>query len=129
MVLVPEASSSSSVSSSSISIVSHLKNNTRASGGESVEGDTQTLVAVSEVSSEMVQRNPDFFAVKPTDYGRFLVISIGTGSAKDEHRYNAELAAKWGILGWLVNGRCSPLIDTFTESSGDMLDFHLSFVF
>ncbi|XP_031480571.1 patatin-like protein 2 [Nymphaea colorata] len=88
-----------------------------------------TLVAVSEVSSEMVQQNPDFFAVKPTDYGRFLVISIGTGSAKDEHRYNAESAAKWGMLGWLVNGGSSPLIDTFTQSSGDMVDFHLSVVF
>ncbi|KAF3773107.1 Patatin-like protein 7 [Nymphaea thermarum] len=91
--------------------------------------NTQTLVAVSEVSSEMVQRNKDFFAVKPTDYGRFLVISIGTGSAKDEYRYNAELAAKWGMLGWLLNGGSSPLIDTFTQSSGDMVDFHLSVVF
>ncbi|KAF3796279.1 Patatin-like protein 2 [Nymphaea thermarum] len=88
-----------------------------------------TLVAVSEVSSEMVQQNPDFFAVKATDYGRFLAISLGTGSAKDEHRYNAESAAKWGMVGWLVNGGSSPLIDTFTQSSGDMVDFHLSVVF
>ncbi|KAF3786471.1 Patatin-like protein 3 [Nymphaea thermarum] len=88
-----------------------------------------TLVAVSEVSSELVQRNPDFFEVKPTDYGRFLVISIGTGSAKAEHKYTAGMAAKWGVMGWLLNGGSSPLIDTFSQSSADMVDFHLSVVF
>ncbi|CAN6448212.1 unnamed protein product [Victoria cruziana] len=88
-----------------------------------------TLVAVTEVSAEMVQQNPDFFTVKPTDYGRFLVISLGTGSAKHEHRYDAESAAKWGVAGWLLNGGSNPLIDIFSQSSADMVDFHLSVVF
>lgn len=86
-------------------------------------------MAVTEVSAEMVQQNPDFFTVKPTDYGRFLVISLGTGSAKHEHRYDAESAAKWGVAGWLLNGGSNPLIDIFSQSSADMVDFHLSVVF
>ena len=89
----------------------------------------QALVAVSEVSREIFKQNPNFFPIKPTDYGRFLVISLGTGAAKVEEKYSATSAAKWGVLGWLVNGGSSPLIDSFTHSSGDMVDFHLSVTF
>ena len=28
--------------------------------------------------------SPDFFPVKPVDYGRFLVISLGTGSHREK---------------------------------------------
>ncbi|CAN6478481.1 unnamed protein product [Victoria cruziana] len=94
-----------------------------------VAANNPTLVAVSEVSREIFQQNTNFFPVKPTDYGKFLVISLGTGSAKEEEKYGAESAAKWGVLGWLLNGQSSPLIDTFTHASGDMVDFHLSVVF
>ncbi|XP_031493302.1 patatin-like protein 2 [Nymphaea colorata] len=94
-----------------------------------VAANNPTLVAVSEVSREIFQQNPNFFPVKPTDYGKFLVISLGTGAAKKEGKYSAESAAKWGVLGWLLNGQSSPLIDTFTHASNDMVDFHLSVVF
>ncbi|XP_031493303.1 patatin-like protein 2 [Nymphaea colorata] len=94
-----------------------------------VAANNPTLVAVSEVCREIFRRNPNFFPVKPMDYGRFLVISLGTGTAKIEHRYSAKAAAKWGLWGWLLNDGSSPLIDTFTHSSGDMVDFHLSVVF
>ncbi|KAJ0025397.1 hypothetical protein Pint_08821 [Pistacia integerrima] len=63
------------------------------------------------------------------DYGRFLVISIGTGSPTIEHKYNAEEAAKWGTLGWLLHGGSVPLVDVFTQASADMVDFHISVVF
>lgn len=63
------------------------------------------------------------------DYGRFLVISLGTGTAKEEGRYNANGAAKWGVLGWLAGGGSTPLVDVFTQASGDMVDIHLSGVF
>lgn len=63
------------------------------------------------------------------DYGRLLVISIGTGSAKMEQKYSSKKAEKWGIFGWLFTGGSTPLIDVFTQASADMVDLHLSEVF
>ncbi|TYH64927.1 hypothetical protein ES332_D06G020800v1 [Gossypium tomentosum] len=94
-----------------------------------VAANNPTLVAMGEVSKEIIKGNPDFFPTKPMDYGKFLVISLGTGSRKDEKRYNAKQSAKWGILGWLTSGGSTPLVDVFTQASGDMVDLHLSVVF
>ncbi|KAJ6939899.1 hypothetical protein NC651_006149 [Populus alba x Populus x berolinensis] len=69
---------------------------------------------MGEVSKEINRESPDFFPVKPTDYGRFLVLSLGTGTAKTEEKYDANKAAKWGVLGW---------------ASSDMVDLHLGTVF
>ena len=63
------------------------------------------------------------------DYGRFLVISLGTGSSKVEEKYDAHDAAKWGILSWLTSGGSTPIIDVFTQASADMVDIHNSVVF
>lgn len=89
----------------------------------------QTLVAISEVTKEITRGRSDFFPIKPTDYGRFLVISIGTGWPKTEEKYHALKAAKWGVLGWLISEGSTPLVDVFTQSSSDMVDFHISTVF
>lgn len=63
------------------------------------------------------------------DYGRFLVISIGTGAAKFEEKYNSSMAAKWGIVDWLLHKGSTPLVDIFSQSSADMVDYHNSVVF
>ncbi|OIT20694.1 PREDICTED: patatin-like protein 2 [Nicotiana attenuata] len=94
-----------------------------------VAANNPALVATSQVTQQIMTGNPDFFPIKPIDYGRFLVISIGTGSAKVEQKYNAKIAAKWGILGWLLNGGSTPIVDVFTQASGDMVDLHISVVF
>ncbi|XP_016514343.1 patatin-like protein 2 [Nicotiana tabacum] len=94
-----------------------------------VAANNPALIAVSEVSKEILKDNPDFFPIKPMDYGRFLVISIGTGSAKWEHKYNASMAAKWGIVDWLFHKGSTPLIEVFTQSSADLVDYHNSVVF
>lgn len=91
--------------------------------------DLQALVAISQVTNQIFSKNRDFFPIKPMDYGQFLVISIGTGSSKSEQKYTAEKAAKWGILGWLRHGGSTPIVDVFTQASGDMIDFHISVVF
>nr|XP_009627385.2 patatin-like protein 2 [Nicotiana tomentosiformis] len=96
---------------------------------EYLESQLQALVATSQVTHQIMTGNPDFFPIKPIDYGRFLVISIGTGSAKVEQKYNAKIASKWGILGWLLNGGSTPIVDVFTQASGDMVDLHISVVF
>ncbi|KAL2318606.1 hypothetical protein Fmac_032482 [Flemingia macrophylla] len=85
-----------------------------------------TLVSMNDVTKQIIKENPDFFSIKPMEYGRFLIISIGTGTAKNEEKFNAAMAAKWGLLDWLTHSGTTPLIDIFSQSSADMVDFHLS---
>ncbi|EEF52445.1 patatin-like protein 2 [Ricinus communis] len=94
-----------------------------------VAANNPALVAIGEVTKEILGGNSDFFPIKPMDYGRFLVISIGTGSPKAARKYNAIKASKWGVLGWLNSGGSTPLVDVFTQASSDMVDYHLSAVF
>ncbi|XP_016469702.2 patatin-like protein 2 [Nicotiana tabacum] len=94
-----------------------------------VAANNPALVATSEVTHQIMTGNPDFFPIKPINYERFLVISIGTGSAKVEQKYNAKIASNWGILGWLLNGGSTPIVDVFTQASGDLVDLHISVVF
>ncbi|XP_038884495.1 patatin-like protein 2 [Benincasa hispida] len=94
-----------------------------------VAANNPTLVAIGEVTKEVIKQTPDFFAIKPMDYRRFLVISLGTGAPKAEKRYTAEQAAEWGMLDWLTNDGSTPIIDVFSQGSSDMVDFHLSVIF
>ncbi|QCD98940.1 Acyl transferase/acyl hydrolase/lysophospholipase [Vigna unguiculata] len=87
-----------------------------------------TLVAMNEVTKQIMKQNSDFFPMKPMEYSRFLIISIGTGTAKNEEKFNAKIASKWGLLDWLTYDGSTPLTDVFTQSSADMVDFHLSAV-
>ncbi|KAL3568447.1 hypothetical protein D5086_031098, partial [Populus alba] len=94
-----------------------------------VAANNPTLVAISEVSKAINREGPDSYRMNPMEYGRFLVLSLGTGTAKSEEKYDAEEAAKWGILGWLTSDHSTPLVDVFTQASADMVDFHISTVF
>ncbi|CAK9150234.1 unnamed protein product [Ilex paraguariensis] len=94
-----------------------------------VAANNPALVAISQITKKVFSGSPDFFPIKPMDYGRFLVILVGTGSAKVEQKYSAKMAAKWGVFSWLLHGGSSPLVDVFTQASADMVDFHISVVF
>ncbi|KAK8362451.1 hypothetical protein V6Z12_A03G102600 [Gossypium hirsutum] len=94
-----------------------------------VAANNPTLVAISEVAKEINRESSDFFHIKPNDYARFQVLSLGTGSQNPEEKYPAHKAAKWGVLGWLTSEHSSPLIDVFMQASTDMVDFHLASVF
>ncbi|KAG8499044.1 hypothetical protein CXB51_005473 [Gossypium anomalum] len=93
-----------------------------------VAANNPTLVAMSEVAKEINRESSDFFHIKPNDYARFQVLSLGTGSQNPEEKYPAHKAAKWGVLGWLTSEHSSPLIDVFMQASSDMVDFHLATV-
>uniref|UniRef100_A0A0V0I1U4 Patatin n=1 Tax=Solanum chacoense TaxID=4108 RepID=A0A0V0I1U4_SOLCH len=88
-----------------------------------------TFIAISEVTKQICEQNPYFDKMTPTNYGKFLVISIGTGSAKLEHKYDAKIASNWGTFGWLTSGGSNPIIDAFADASDDMVDYHISVVF
>lgn len=94
-----------------------------------VAANNPALVAIGEVTKEITRGSQEFVSIRANDYTRFLVVSLGTGSHKCEEKYSAQNAAKWGVLGWLAADDSSPLIDAFTDASGDMVDFYLSAVF
>ncbi|KAK9136062.1 hypothetical protein Syun_015392 [Stephania yunnanensis] len=94
-----------------------------------VAANNPTLVAISEVTKQVFRADPDFDQIMPLDYARFLVVSLGTGTAKGEEKYNAQMAAKWGFLGWFINGASHPLVDVFTQASPDMVDYHIGVIF
>ncbi|XVF22860.1 hypothetical protein REPUB_Repub12eG0207600 [Reevesia pubescens] len=95
-----------------------------------VAANNPTLVAMIEVIKEIIKENSVFVPIKlPKDYGRFLVISLGTGSKKTEEKYSADEAARWGLFDWLINSGSTPLLDVFTHASEDMADFYLSVLF
>lgn len=96
----------------------------------SVAASNPALVAITEATREMSRAGAaKLFPVQPTEYGRFIVLSLGTGSSKAEEKYNAKDAATWGLLQWLVNGRSTPVFDVLMYASSDMVDFHLSTIF
>ncbi|XWS21156.1 hypothetical protein CRYUN_Cryun30bG0031200 [Craigia yunnanensis] len=94
-----------------------------------VAANNPALDAINDVTKEILRGNPEFFLIKPTDYARFMVLSLGTGSAKSEEKYHATLAAKWGLLGWLTSEHSTPLVDIFMQASSDVVDFHIATVF
>ncbi|XP_076883168.1 patatin-like protein 3 isoform X2 [Bidens hawaiensis] len=84
----------------------------------------QSLVAIGEVTRQVMKLDPNFPKITPLDYTRLLLISIGTGTQKQTPKYDAKMAAKWGVLGWLVNQGSSPLIEAFTQASADLVVMH-----
>ncbi|XP_030444508.2 patatin-like protein 1 [Syzygium oleosum] len=89
-----------------------------------------TLIAISEVSKQILNEDPDFIDIKlPMNYTRLLVISLGTGSHISGLKFDAKKAAKWGLLSWLVKDGSSPLIDVYSQGSADIVDYHNCVVF
>ncbi|XP_059670943.1 patatin-like protein 2 [Cornus florida] len=80
---------------------------------------------VDENPKSWPKKTLEFFPVKPSDYGKFLVISLGTGTLKRDKKYSASKAAKWGVLKWLRHNGKSPIVAAFTQASSRMVDFHM----
>ena len=58
-----------------------------------------------------------------------LVLSLGTGAAKNEGKYSATKAAKWGMFNWVYDNGATPIVDIFSDASSDMVDFHVGSFF
>uniref|UniRef100_A0A0E0LVX6 Patatin n=1 Tax=Oryza punctata TaxID=4537 RepID=A0A0E0LVX6_ORYPU len=94
-----------------------------------VAANNPTLLAMTHVSKQILLGNQDFFPIKPADYGKFMILSLGTGSAKIEQKFDAVESGRWGVLGWLFNKGATPLIDSFSQASADLVDIHASVLF
>ncbi|XP_074570182.1 patatin-like protein 2 [Curcuma longa] len=96
-----------------------------------VAANNPTISVLSQLTKQQILKsNTDFESYQPVDFSRFLVISIGTGAAKQEEKnYTAQMSSRWGLLGWLYNGGSSPLIDIFSQASSDLVDIYTAHVF
>ncbi|KAK8489370.1 hypothetical protein V6N11_082700 [Hibiscus sabdariffa] len=95
-----------------------------------IAANNPALVAMGEVTKQINKGHSDFSSIEAAShYNRFLVVSLGTGSVKLTGKYTAKQAARWGVIGWLISGNSTPLINAFSEGSADMVDFHISVVF
>ncbi|KAH9316395.1 hypothetical protein KI387_025022, partial [Taxus chinensis] len=93
-----------------------------------VAANNPTLLAINEVTKESLKPHQQWISPsKAKDHHKFLVLSIGTGYKTA--RYKATDVAKWGLLAWLSNKGRTPILDTFMQSSSDMVDIHASVVF
>ncbi|EPS59074.1 hypothetical protein M569_15736, partial [Genlisea aurea] len=116
----------------------HHFTNAAASGGDSwdfnlidggVAANNPALAAIREVTNQLYKQDRSFSHYQTLDYTKFLVISLGTGSDKQEQKYTAKEAAQWSVLGWLIHGNSVPIIEVFSQASVDMVDYFLSVVF
>ncbi|KAM0880338.1 hypothetical protein ACQ4PT_033653 [Festuca glaucescens] len=94
-----------------------------------VAANNPTMAAMSMITKEVLCRNPDFNPGKPAGYGNYLIISIGTGAAKQAEMYTAPDCAKWGVIRWLHHGSFIPLVTMFSHASADMVDIHAAMLF
>ncbi|XP_074325184.1 patatin-like protein 3 [Apium graveolens] len=95
-----------------------------------IAANNPTQVAITHITNEILNGNfkyvDDTTPINPT---RMLVISLGTGSAKYEQKYDAEKASKWGILNWIFDNGNTPILDAYGAASQDMVDIHVSSLF
>ncbi|GAV80727.1 Patatin domain-containing protein, partial [Cephalotus follicularis] len=93
-----------------------------------VAANNPVLLAMKPPGNVFLE-DPHVLPIKDLPYEQYLVMSLGTGTSKIEKKYNAKMAANWGILGWLYSEGHCPLLDSFTSANGDMVDLQMSTMF
>ncbi|XP_038902533.1 patatin-like protein 3 [Benincasa hispida] len=97
-----------------------------------VAANNPTLAAMSHITKEIsVMGNSEYINIRPMDTKRMLVVSLGTGAPKNDEKFSAVQAAKWGLFNWVLdfeNG-ATPIVDFFGHASADMVDYHVSTFF
>ncbi|CAH2076316.1 unnamed protein product [Thlaspi arvense] len=94
-----------------------------------IAANNPTLCAIGEVTKQIVKKNPEMGDISPLDYTRFVVISLGTGSIRNQEKYDAKMASKWGLLSWVYSNGSTPILDCYNEAIHDMVDYQSSVVF
>ncbi|CAL9228230.1 unnamed protein product [Arabidopsis halleri] len=94
-----------------------------------IAANNPTLCAIAEVTKQIIKKNPAMGDISPLDFTRFLVISIGTGSIRNQEKYNAKMASKWGLICWIIENGSTPILDCYSEAIHDMVDYQSSVVF
>lgn len=78
-----------------------------------------TAVAIMQVVKEVKAKGVPWVGSKD-----LLVLSLGTGEKPTS--YDAREVANWGLAGWVRTRSCGsiPLLDMFSNGSGDMVDYN-----
>ncbi|KAL5989489.1 hypothetical protein ACLOJK_010381 [Asimina triloba] len=85
----------------------------------SIPANNPTRMAVNHAKWKIFKENKDTCQLK------FLVISLGTGSAKQEGMFTAKTASQWGTLQWVNKSGKSPLIDALFGASTDLVEIDI----
>uniref|UniRef100_A0A0E0KEM3 Patatin n=1 Tax=Oryza punctata TaxID=4537 RepID=A0A0E0KEM3_ORYPU len=95
-----------------------------------VAANNPTMVAMTQITKKIIVKDKEeLYPVKPSNCGKFLVLSIGTGSTSDQGMYTARQCSRWGIIRWLRNKGMAPIIDIFMAASSDLVDIHAAVMF
>nr|GLL18839.1 patatin-like protein 3 isoform X1 [Ipomoea trifida]GMC57150.1 patatin-like protein 2 [Ipomoea batatas]GMC59565.1 patatin-like protein 2 [Ipomoea batatas]GME14958.1 patatin-like protein 2 [Ipomoea batatas] len=94
-----------------------------------VAANNPTMIALTHVSKEILTGSVQFKKMEPLDTKRMLILSLGTGAAKNEEKYDCAKASSWGVLSWVFYNGNSPLIDIYGAAGADMVDIHISTLF
>ncbi|XP_057500789.1 patatin-like protein 2 [Actinidia eriantha] len=94
-----------------------------------VAANNPTLTAITHISRELLMGKFKFVDIKPMESRNMLVLSLGTGVPKQEPKYNAAAASKWGLLNWVFHNGATPILDVYGDASSDMVDIHVSTLF
>lgn len=94
-----------------------------------VAANNPTLLAMTHISKQIFMGRFKFVDMKPMESDRMLVLSLGTGTAKQEEKYSAAIASTWGQLNWIMDNGATPLLDVYSHASADMVDIYVSTLF
>uniref|UniRef100_A0A164UAR2 Patatin n=1 Tax=Daucus carota subsp. sativus TaxID=79200 RepID=A0A164UAR2_DAUCS len=95
-----------------------------------IAANNPTQVAITHITNEILNGNFKIVDdMTPMNTTRMLVISLGTGAAKYEAKYDARKASRWGILNWIFDNGNTPILDSYGAASQDMVDIHVSSLF
>lgn len=84
----------------------------------------QTLLAVTEATKDVLPEEDK------VDYSKYLVLSLGTGSAKSYSGTSVADGIGWGAFDWLYGiRRRQLLLDVFFGAMDDMVHIYLSTFF
>ncbi|XP_042485923.1 patatin-like protein 2 [Macadamia integrifolia] len=89
-----------------------------------------TLLAMGEMMKESKREaGCNKCSNQALDYSRYLVLSLGTGEAKNEGKMVVE-GKNWGIIDWLFGPDIAPpLIESLVYASSDMVDIYTAMCF
>uniref|UniRef100_A0A803PF02 Patatin n=1 Tax=Cannabis sativa TaxID=3483 RepID=A0A803PF02_CANSA len=99
-----------------------------------VAANNPSMLAISHIIRETAKKNNNKLEEEEEekvgmDGTKMLVLSLGTGEAKHEEKYNASIASKWGLINWIFDNGTTPIIDIFANASSDVVDFLVSTIF
>ncbi|XP_009763127.1 patatin-like protein 2 [Nicotiana sylvestris] len=90
-----------------------------------VAANNPTLLAIREATQEMWRSSSS--SNRAIDDVTFVILSLGTGSAKGVLKLDVDDGKTWGLVNWFLGpGDSTPLIDVFESALSDMADIYTS---